>query len=467
MQSFWKRWPIITLSVLIALGFVAMGSTFYFRAQEMMETQLQQRLEATATAAALFVNGDRLDEIHTPADKDNTYFVTVVRRLKSMRNLSDVRFAYIMRKTDDPNTLAFIADADSLSTPAELDLNKNGVVDENEEASNPGDTYDISTIPALQGAAFDHPTSDATITYDQWGALISGYAPIYRLDGTVAGVLGIDMKADQYALLSHSAFTPIALIFVILTGILIAGAIIVLWERRQISILNKVNAERSGLLKLTFHQIGEPLTIMKWSLETLRDDTNSPELKALVEDHVVCMDEGLGRLNSIIDTLQQAEKVDLNTMDYVPVPSSLRTLLDNAVGEWKSSMESRKQSIHILMNGDLTIPFDHNMIALVLRQLLQNALEYSPDDSDITIRVTPARKLVTISVEDHGFGIPRQDMEHMFEKYRRASNAPLHKPDGNGLGLYITKGIIDRAGGKIWIESIEGSGTKVSFTLPV
>ncbi len=467
MQNFWKRWPIIMLSMLIALGFGAMGSMFYMRAQDMMEAQLQQRLETTAAAAALFVNGDRLNEIHTPDDKTNTFFVTIVRRLKSMRELPDVRFAYIMRKTEDPNTLAFVADADSLSTAEELDINGNGIVDPEEEASNPGDLYDISDIPALLGPAFFEPTSDSSITHDQWGSLISGYAPIRASDGTVVAVLGIDMKADQYALLSRSAFTPIALIFVILTGILIAGSIIVLWERRQITILNKVNAERSGLLKLTFHQIGEPLTIMKWSLETLRDDTDSPELKALVEDHVVCMDEGLGRLNSIIDTLQQAEKVDLNTIVYIPVASSLRTLLENAVGEWKSSAEKRKQTIDILMKGDLTIPLDHNMISLVLRQLLQNALEYSPDGSHISIRVVQSRKQVTISVEDKGCGIPKIDMEHMFEKYRRASNAPLHKPDGNGLGLYITRGIVQRAGGKIWIESIEGSGTKVSFTLPM
>ena len=57
-------------------------------------------------------------------------------------------------------------------------------------------------------------------------------------------------------------------------------------------------------------------------------------------------------------------------------------------------------------------------------------------------------------------------MEHLFEKYLRASNAGTHKPDGNGLGLYIAKGIVESAGGRIWIESIEGRGTTVTFTLP-
>ena len=192
-----------------------------------------------------------------------------------MRTLPNVRFVYIMRRTSDPEQLAFVADADSLSTKEELDVNHDGVIEPNEEPSNPGDLYDITSVPALQHDAFVRPTSDPEVTYDQWGALISGYAPVRRSDGTVAGVLGIDMQADKYAFLSQSIFTPVALVLVILGGVLIAVAILTLWERRQLMILNKINTERSGLLKLTFHQLGEPLTIMKWSLETLRDSVSA------------------------------------------------------------------------------------------------------------------------------------------------------------------------------------------------
>lgn len=463
---FWKRWPVITLSIMIATGVAMAGFIFFLRAQGLMEAQVRQRLENTAASAALFIDGNVLDGIQSEKDMKKQIFVDVVRRLKSMRGIPDVRFAYIMRKTEDPQTLRFVADADSLSTKDELDANDNGVIEDHEEASYPGDLYDIREIPALM-QAFDHVTSDDTITVDQWGSVVSGYSPIRRRDGTVAAVLGIDMKADRYQFLTQSAFTPLALVSVIVAGVILAVALVVLWERRRIAILTKVNAERSGLLKLTFHQLGEPLTIMKWSLETLRDETQNPELKSLVAEHILCMDEGLGRLNSIIDTLQQAEKVDLNTLEYIPSPSSLKTLLDNAVNEWASSIAKRTQKIEVDMAEDLIFPFDHNMIALVLRQLLQNAIEYSPDNSVITVRVKPAHDRVMIEVIDRGYGIPREDMDHLFEKYRRASNAPKHKPDGNGLGLYITRGIIERAGGRIKVESEVGEGTTVSFSLPL
>lgn len=467
MQPFWKRWPIILLSLLIAVSISAIGTLFFLRARDIMEDQLKQRLENTAAAAALFIDGDALDSIHTRADKDTKEFYDIVERLKSMRTMQDVRFAYILRKTPDPMILAFVADADSLSTDEELDVNKDGFVEQSERASNPGDTYDVTEIPALQDNAFNFPTSDASITYDQWGALISGYAPIYRRNGTVAGVLGIDMKADRFLVVSQSAFSPFALLLVVFFGIIISATMILLWEHRQILILNRINLERSGLLKLTFHQLGEPLTIMKWSLETLREETNSPELVKLVEDHVSCMDEGLGRLNSIIDTLQLAEKVDLNTLEYLPQSLSLKGLLDNAINEWQSSATRKKQTIELLLDSDIIFPFDYTMISLVMRQLLQNAVEYSPEGAKIILRVNLSADKVKIAVEDTGLGIPAADMEYLFEKYRRASNAAHIKPDGNGLGLYIAKGVVECAGGKIWVQSTEGKGTKVIFTLPI
>ncbi|HVW66562.1 MAG TPA: HAMP domain-containing sensor histidine kinase [Candidatus Peribacteraceae bacterium] len=462
-----RHWPVVVLSIVIGTSVALAGSYFYIRSRDIMESQLKTQLASMAGSAALFIPGDELDQIQGPKDETKPAFIDLVHRLKSLRTLPDVRFAYIMRKTINPMELAFVADADALSTKAELDVNHDGVVSPDEAPSHPGDLYDISNVPALQHDAFLHPTTDSTVTYDQWGALISGYAPIYRKDGSVAGIIGIDMRADLYAFLSQSIFTPVALVLVVLGGILIAVAIVTLWERRQLMILNKINNERSGLLKLTFHQLGEPLTIMKWSLETLRDSVDDPRLQAIVEEHVVCMDEGLGRLNSIIDTLQQAEKVDLNTLDYLPVPSSLKNLFENSVHEWQSSIDKRKQKMNVVMDKDLFFPFDHNMLSLVLRQLLQNAIEYSPEGSTITLRASEGKQRVTISIEDQGVGIPREDLEHMFEKYRRASNAGRVKPDGNGLGLYIAKGIVEKAGGRIWIESIEGRGTKISFTLPI
>lgn len=463
---FWKRWPIVTVAVTIGLSIAITGVLFYVHSQKVMQQQLRSRLESIAAVAALGIDGDTLDVIHTRADMNKPGYRELAGKLDKLRSIANINFAYILRRTEKPDVLQFVADADSLKSPSELDHNRSGIVDADEEASYPGDEYEIHEMPALS-EAFLHPSSDPTVTYDQWGALYSGYAPIHRRStGAVNAVLGIDMRANEFIQASTTIFSPLDLVGVILAGLVSSVLIIVLWEYRQISILHKLNAERSSLLKLTFHQLGEPLTIMKWSLETLRDETHDERLRKIVDDHVVCMDEGLGRLNTIIDTLQMAEKVDLNTLQYIAVPTSLKTLIQNAIGEWESSLAKREQTVEFAMDHDITLSCDHTLIRLVLRQLLENAIEYSPARTNILLNVLARKQDVLITVEDHGFGIPKADIDHLFEKYRRASNAGKHKPDGNGLGLYIANGIIQKAGGKIWVESIEGSGTKVGFTLP-
>lgn len=461
------HWPVVLLSAIVGLIIILIGVSFYTRSQAVLADQLRSRLAAVAGAAALSIDGEALDHIRGIEDANSPDYRMLIDQLQKVRTETDMRFVYVLRKTQDPMMLEFIGDADATLSFAELDANGNRAIDPDEEAAQPGELYDISETPMLQQDAFDHAVADPGVSVDQWGTLVSGYAPIRRSDGSVSAVLGIDMYADDFDRLSRSIFSPQALIAVLISAFAIAGGIASLWELRRVQVLKRINAERSGLLRLTFHQLGEPLTIMKWSLETLRDETASPELKKLVEEHVVCMDEGLGRLNSIIDTLQLAEKVDLNTLEYLPVPASLKALVDNAVDEWHSSLQSRKQTIKIDMGEDVMIPMDKTLLLLVMRQILVNAIEYSPDGSQIDICVRPGRTSVELVVTDKGCGIPPKDIEHLFEKYRRAGNAHLKKPDGNGLGLYIAKGIIEKAGGTIWLESKEGQGTQVHFTLPM
>lgn len=463
-----RYWLVLVLSLLIVTAVVATAMFFYVRVNVFMREELKNTLQGIAGAAAVQIDGDQLEQIKSPNDMDTPYFRHIVSVLKETRRTgSNIRFAYILRKTDQPMMLEFVADADALAGTEELDVNYNGLVDPNEEASYPGDMYEITEIPELQTDAFEKPTASKDIYVDQWGHLISGYAPIRKSDGTVNAVFAIDMLADDFLAASQKVYSPLLLMTMMMAGVLTAVIVAFMMIRRNKAYFHKISQERSGLLRLTFHQLGEPLTIMKWSLETLRDDTDNPKLKRIVEEHVACMDEGLGRLNSIIDTLQLAEKVDLNTIEYSPVKCSVKELLDNALAEWESTLKKRKQTVEITAKEGMTIQADKTLLTLVLRQLLVNAIEYSPEKTPIAIRVVNRRKDVLIAIEDRGCGIPEADMQHLFVKYHRASNAHLKKPDGNGLGLYIAKGIIEKAGGKISVQSTEGKGTTVSFTLPL
>ncbi|WP_224242758.1 ATP-binding protein [Hyalangium gracile] len=106
---------------------------------------------------------------------------------------------------------------------------------------------------------------------------------------------------------------------------------------------------------------------------------------------------------------------------------------------------------------------DHDRVLQVLANLLSNAIKFTPKGGRISIRVEPAAQGVLFSVTDTGSGIPSEQLEAVFERYWQAHNGG---PRGLGLGLYISKGIVDAHGGRIWVESQPGKGSTFSFTIP-
>jgi signal transduction histidine kinase len=128
----------------------------------------------------------------------------------------------------------------------------------------------------------------------------------------------------------------------------------------------------------------------------------------------------------------------------------------------------RKQELSLEMEeADHAMHLDRKLIAGVVRELIDNAMTYSPPGARVAVRVRRRMGHMQVDVEDTGCGIPPSDLAHIFTKFTRGANATKFKPIGNGLGLYIAKGIVERAGGRMTVHSQEGKGTRVSFTLPV
>lgn len=456
--------PIATIAVVIMVSMTIAGTLFFFRGRTIMEQQLKDKLQSTAAAAAMQFDGETLDLIKTGDTMESSPALRdTVMKLHAMRDsITHVKFAYIMRKTEDPNLLEFVADGDLAHTDAELDTNNNGIVNEDEVASIPGETYDWREWPALGNDAFQHPTVDEHVATDQWGSSISGYAPIRRKNGQVAGVLGIDMAATEFAALSNSIFSPVALLLILLASVCVgAGSSLFVWRRRLES-LEKLEIERSGLLRLAFHQLGGPLTIISWSLEELADEGS-----ASIQRSIANIQEGVKRLTEILKTLKSADTVHSGKIEYKPEFASLTSVLEQVVKEAAPKLAIRSQHVIMDLEESITMKLDPKLISGVALELLTNAIDFSTDGSAITVRSKRVGKYAEFSVIDHGCGIPKKDLHRMFEEFTRGGNATKFKADGNGLGLYIVKGIVEQAGGQVSIVSREGEGTTVTVRLPI
>lgn len=455
------------IALLSAMG--ALTIALFLRSSHALESQMRETLQAAAVAAALSIDGDDLASIRGPDDLSRPEFREIASRLRGLiEQVPRVRFAYILRRTAEPDVLEFVVDGDALAPLSAVDRDGSGTVDPDEEPALPGDRYDVSDIPALQDDAFLRPTTDAEITTDQWGELLSGYAPIYsRSTGGVSAVLGIDMDAQEFLSHTRSILSPLGVaLILLLTGLLAAG-VGLLAESRQMRLLAGMNAERSGLLQLTFHQLGEPITILQWGLETLEDAKNDPALLGnIFDENLADMREGVRRLSSIIDTLQEAEKVELGAFKNKPVHQSIRRIVEEAA-LLVAPVESPERARLELDVADEEYAFDPHLLTIVLRRLLENAFEFSRPPHPVRVRTYKEGSRLCIDVADHGCGISAADLPRMFEKYRRASNARTLKPDGNGLGLYICKGIVELMGGALLLRSVEGVGSVFTVRLPV
>ena len=465
-----QRTQILTIGLLVGATTMTVVTLWllFARGREFMEHELRQRLVATAAVAASQFEGEMLRDITGKGDIERPEFKTIVRKLKlvleSAPNISSV---YIMRKTDDPDTFAFVADAVSLDILEELDTSGDGIIQPDEEAPYPGDPYDVSRFPELRNEAFLYPAVDKELTTDQWGTVLSGYAPIVDGNtGEAVAILGIDMMADEYLRLSRGIFSSFLFLLLLMGAISIAGGVGLLLLERRMELYQRLERERMGLLLLASHQLGEPLTIFKYSTETLNDEIDSPALKEAVRDHTRSMEEGIYRMNSILNVMKQAAKIEEQSVEYQPTWMFMDALIRQVREECEPYLRRKQQVIELSFEGDMRVWADARLIGSVLLELFDNAIGYTGPGKTLVVTAMRIGDRVRVSVTDQGCGIPTDDIPRMFEKFVRAANARTFKPDGNGLGLFISRGIIRSAGGHIALESKQGEGTTVTFEIP-
>lgn len=464
-------WIHIQAFVLVACVFFStaiLATFFFFHNQVITEQQLKNTLQTYAALGALQISADDLTEIDNRTDMKSPTFLRVTEQLYTIRErIANVSYVYIMRRTEDPVRLAFVSDAELYFHPKGNDRDANGQIDLDEAPSYPGLLYDISEVPALQGPAFEGSTSDEEVTVDQWGSFLSSYAPIKNEEGKTVAILGIDMDAEEFLAASQSLFRPTVFILVILLGLFVATYTSVLIWRRRIEYLRELEEERSALINLALHQLGGPVAIFRWWLEILKDreDMNHDE-----KSREICeeMSEGVNRMSSIMAALREISAFEHAAYKRSKEPTSVSDLAKEIEPEFAARLKMQHKRLRLDIADDTKPVFmDKKLLSAILREFISNAIDYSPQDTEIVIRAyNQAGRNVRIQVEDHGYGIPPADLPRIFQKFARGSNAPKYKPAGNGIGLFFAKKAVDRAGGRLWVKSELGKGTTFFFTLP-
>jgi len=469
IDGVWKRIRFVLVPIVVLACATALGLYFFTRGQAIMQEELKDHLRTTAAVASHIIDPVLVAAVKDEGDAESPAFNALLNQMKHVRMSDDmILYAYIMRKTDDPNVLSFVIDADSGSSDRELDKNGNGTVDDDEAPGLPGEPYDVADdgFVSLRIDAFNGPAVDDEIVQDKWGSSISGYAPIHDASGNVIAVLGIDMDAGKFVSVSQSIFSPIALLLVLLAAIVLAFYIQYMWHLRNLQSLRQLESERTALLDLATHQLGMPIATFKWWLEILRDKDGGK----FCDKNGVCdeMQHGIDRMDMIIKSLHDANHLSKGTIDYRSESASLSQVIRESVDGMKSDLAKSSQTISFEDEGNVPpLHIDPKLIGGVISELIQNAPMYSPSGARIDIRLSRKGKFAAIDVMDTGYGIAPDEVSAVFEKFKRGRDAMKRKPVGNGLGLYIAKGIVEHAGGTITLKSKLGQGTHIRIALPL
>jgi two-component system sensor histidine kinase GlrK len=169
-----------------------------------------------------------------------------------------------------------------------------------------------------------------------------------------------------------------------------------------------------------------------------------------------------------VNSLLDLSKMEAGMMTYTFKEGSLAPLVERATIELVPLVESKK--IRLDRTGFRELPIirmDSERILQALRNLIGNAVKFTPQDGRVTISAKQANQEVEVSVADTGPGIPPEKLMTIFDKYQQAGAADPYLMKGTGLGLSIAKHIISSHGGRIWAESKSGEGSTFIFVLPV
>ncbi|MDE2903092.1 MAG: response regulator [Chloroflexota bacterium] len=234
---------------------------------------------------------------------------------------------------------------------------------------------------------------------------------------------------------------------------------------QDISPLEELERLRAEFLGMVSHELRTPLTSIKGSAATARS-ASYPLDPAETRQFFRIIEEQADHMRDLINNLLDLTRIEAGTLSVAPEPTDMADVIDQARNAFHSG--GYRNNVEVALASELPrIPADRQRVGQVLYNLLSNASKYSREWSTIRITASLDDVYVTVSVIDEGRGVSAEQLPRLFSKFSRLNYDNGPEVEGYGLGLAISRGVVEAHGGRIWAESDgEGKGTRFTFTLP-
>lgn len=231
----------------------------------------------------------------------------------------------------------------------------------------------------------------------------------------------------------------------------------------------KTEQERREFVSNVSHELRTPLTSMRSYIEALsegawKDGEIAPNFLKVTLDET---DRMIRMINDLLDLSRMDSQQSNLQLEYININELVSFVLDRFDMIMNNEEKGKKYRIRRdFTQRELWAEVDPDKIIQVIDNIMNNAIKYSPDGGTITVHLSETHNNILLSITDQGLGIPKKDLQKVFDRFYRVDKARARKQGGTGLGLAITKEVIKAHGGNIWVESQEGRGSTFYITLP-
>jgi len=226
--------------------------------------------------------------------------------------------------------------------------------------------------------------------------------------------------------------------------------------------LAELDQLKSNFISIASHELRTPLMIVQGYANFL-----SEQVTEEASHDLAMVLRGVRKLQSVIDQMTNLSYLEGSQGALDREYFVLQDVIDEVLMDWEQMMAAKSLELRQqLPKAEIYVQADRAKVALVMNNLLNNAVAFTPQDGRVEIRVRPLTGAVAISVVDTGIGIPKEDLNRVFDPFFQVESHLTRHHEGLGLGLAIARQVVRQHGGRIWAESVLGQGTRFIFTLP-
>jgi len=288
---------------------------------------------------------------------------------------------------------------------------------------------------------------------------------------SLKGLVDLVLKENEIVEVDRGEYAPSKNLTLEVTTIFLGqekeklGHIIVLHDITREKMVEKLKTE---FVSVAAHQLRTPLAAIRWSLSLLKEENLTEEDK---KDLIEKCTQSNDRMINLVNDLLNVTRIEEGRYVYELEPKDIIEIAKSSIAAAMEEAKKKKIDFSLILPKEKLplLEVDEEKISLAIQNLVENAVHYTLPGGIVLFKIEHNKEKgeVLFTVKDTGVGIPKDQQKRIFTKFFRAENVMRMETEGSGLGLFITKNIIESHKGKIWFESEENKGTTFYFTLPV